>query len=518
MATAKMILDQAYTIGKVDKRLFGSFIEHLGRAVYGGIYEPGHATADQDGFRQDVLDLVTALQVPIVRYPGGNFVSGYDWEDGVGPKAERPKRLELAWKTLETNRFGTNEFVTWAKKADTDVMMAVNLGTRGPESARKFVEYCNHPGGSYYSDLRRAHGYEQPHNIKLWCLGNEMDGPWQMGQKTAQEYGRIAYETAKMMRWVDPAIELVLCGSSNMEMPTFADWEATVLEQAYDLVDYLSIHVYYNNYANDIEGFLAKSGDMDRFIRSVAAVCDYVKAKTRRDKTIYLSFDEWNVWFHSIASDKKAAPWQIAPPLLEDLYTFEDALLVGAMLITLLRNADRVKIACLAQLVNVIAPIMTETGGRAWRQTIYYPFLHASLYGRGTVLTPAITAPTYTVDYERSLSWWNREMGVEKTEQRQIPVLEAIAVISADQQTLTIFAVNKDQRGALDFTCDLRGFDDYKVVEHLVLEHADSKAANTAAQPDNVTPHANGGAKVAGSLVQASLPKLSWNVIRLAIK
>jgi len=505
MATAKMILDQAYEIGKVDDRLFGSFIEHLGRAVYGGIYEPGHPEADEEGFRKDVLDLVKELQVPVVRYPGGNFVSGYNWEDGVGPKEQRPKRLELAWETIETNEFGTNEFVSWAKKAGTEVMMAINLGTRGPDAARHFVEYCNHPGNSHYSDLRRSHGYEEPHNIKLWCLGNEMDGPWQICHKTADEYGRVAHEAAKVMKMVDPSIELVLCGSSNMNMSTFAAWEATVLEHAYDLVDYISIHTYYDNYADDIGSFLAKSVDMDQFISSVVAICDYVKAKKRRDKTIHLSFDEWNVWFHTREADKKVEPWQVAPPLLEDIYTFEDALLVGAMLITLLKHADRVKIACLAQLVNVIAPIMTETGGRAWRQTTYYPFMHASLYGRGDVLNSVISSPMYTVK-------------MDTTGYKEIPVLDATAVLNNENNELTIFAVNKDQQQALDFTCELRGFADYTVAEHLVLQHHDLKATNTADNPDNVKPHADGDASVSGTTVKASLPKLSWNVIRLAQK
>ena len=518
MATAAMILDKAYEIGKVDDRLFGSFIEHLGRAVYGGIYEPGHSEADEDGFRKDVLELVKELHMPIVRYPGGNFVSGYNWEDGVGPKDQRPKRLELAWRTVETNQFGTNEFASWAKKANTEVMMAINLGTRGPDAARNLVEYCNHPGGSYYSDLRRSHGYEEPHKIKLWCLGNEMDGPWQMGQKTAEEYGRIAYEAAKLMKYVDPSIELVLCGSSNMAMPTFADWEATVLEHAYDLVEYLSIHVYYNNYADDIGGFLAKSVDMDQFISSVVSICDYVKAKKRSGKTIHLSFDEWNVWFHSREADRKRDPWQIAPPQLEDVYTFEDALLVGSMLLTLLKHADRVKIACMAQLVNVIAPIMTEIGGKAWRQTIFYPLLHASLYGRGTVLKPVINSPTYPVEYTRDLSLFQVITGVEKTGYKDIPILDAAAVLNEEKEELTIFAVNKDQKDSLDFSCDLRGFGAYRVVEHLVLQHDDLKATNTAENPANVTPHSNGNATVVGDQLKASLAKLSWNVIRLAQK
>lgn len=301
-----------------------------------------------------------------------------------------------------------------------------------------------------------------------------------------------------------------------MDMSTFASWEATVLEHAYDLVDYVSIHVYYNNYADNIGSFLAKSVGMDQFISSVVAICDYVKAKKRREKTIHLSFDEWNVWFHSREADKQIAPWQVAPPKLEDIYTFEDTLLVGAMLITLLKHADRVKIACLAQLVNVIAPIMTETGGRAWRQTTYYPFLHASLYGRGTVLHPVISSPTYPVEYERTLSHFLSEAGIGKIGQRDIPVLDATAVLDQEQGALTIFAVNKDQAGALEFTCDLRGFAEYTVTEHLVLEHEDLKATNTAEHPDNVTPHPNGNAKITGNQVQASLPKLSWNVIRLS--
>src|SRR5690606_37636106 len=276
-----------------------------------------------------------------------------------------------------------------------------NLGTRGVDEARDFIEYCNHPGGTYWSDLRRSHGYKEPHNIKVWCLGNAMDGPWQIGHKTAEEYGRLACETAKVMKWVDPSIELVICGSSHINMPTFAEWEATVLDHTYDLVDYISLHQYYGNRSNDTPNYLAKTLDMDRFIKSVISICDFVKAKKRSKKTINLSFDEWNVWYHSNEEDRKIPPWQIAPPQLEDVYTFEDALLVGLMLITLINHADRVKIACLAQLVNVIAPIMTRTGGPAWAQTIYYPFLHASTYGRGVALRPVMTTPVYdTKDFE----------------------------------------------------------------------------------------------------------------------
>src|SRR5918997_1736716 len=246
METAKIIADPEFRIGTVDPRLYGSFIEHLGRAVYGGIYEPGHPTADDMGFRRDVMDLVRELRVPIVRYPGGNFVSGYHWRDGVGPKAQRPRRRDLAWRSLETNEVGTDEFCTWAHRAGAEVYMAVNLGTRGIEDACNLVDYCNLPGGSYYSDLRIANGYREPHRIKTWCLGNEMDGPWQLGHKTADEYGALAATTAAGMKLVDPTIELVACGSSHCGMPTFGTWEATVLDHVYEYVDYLSLHQYYH--------------------------------------------------------------------------------------------------------------------------------------------------------------------------------------------------------------------------------------------------------------------------------
>lgn len=281
---AKMIVDKSFRIAEVDKRIYGSFVEHLGRAVYGGIYEPTHSTSDESGFRNDVKELVKQLDVPIIRYPGGNFVSGYNWEDGVGPVASRPRQLELAWRTVEPNEVGTNEFFKWAKDIGSEVMMAVNLGTRGIDAARNLVEYCNHPGGSYWSDLRRSHGVEQPHKIKTWCLGNEMDGPWQIGHKTAEEYGRLAVESAKAMKLIDPDIELVSCGSSSSTMPTFPEWEATTLDHTYEVADYISLHQYYGNHDNDTTNYLARSMDMDHFIHTVISTCDYIKAKKRSKK------------------------------------------------------------------------------------------------------------------------------------------------------------------------------------------------------------------------------------------
>ncbi|MDI9499182.1 MAG: alpha-N-arabinofuranosidase [Bacillota bacterium] len=497
-ATVKTHRD--FTILEIDPRLYGSFIEHLGRAIYTGIYEPGHPTADADGFRGDVLDLVRELNIPVIRYPGGNFVSGYNWEDGVGPRSERPRRLELAWNVTETNEIGTNEFAAWLKKAGAEMMMAVNLGTRGPEEARQFVEYCNHPGGTRLSDLRIAHGYPEPHNFKLWCLGNEMDGPWQIGHKTATEYARTALEAAKVMRWVDPSIELVVSGSSNIGMPTFGSWEAEVLDHTYDHVDYLSMHQYYGNPESDTANFLARTLDMDAFIRTLIATCDYVGGKRRSKKKIMLSFDEWNVWFHS--HNAKHEPWSVAPPQLEDIYTLEDALLVGSMLITLLRHADRVKIACLAQLINVIAPIMTVPGGPAWRQTIYYPFMYTSNFGRGTALHVITDSPKY-----------------DSRDYTDVPWLDTIVVdngprAAADGRELTIFAVNRGEEPLLTHY-ELNGYDGLVIDEHIQLTGADLQASNSPEQPDHVRPTGGSGAAVDERGITVPMPARSWQVLRL---
>jgi alpha-L-arabinofuranosidase len=502
VATARIVVDTDFRVGQVDPRLYGAFIEHLGRAVYGGIYEPGHPTADDLGFRGDVLDMVRELGVPFVRYPGGNFVSGYDWRDGVGAPEKRPDRLDLAWTSTETNEVGTNEFVAWAIRAGAEVNLAVNLGTGGIDEARNLVEYCNHPGGSYWSDLRRSHGVPEPHSVKTWCLGNEMDGLWQLGHKTADEYGRLACQTAIAMKWVDPTIELVACGSSHGKMPTFPQWEATVLDHVYEYVDYLSLHTYARNLDGDLGTFLAQSLSMDEQIRTVIATCDFVKAKKRQTKTMRLSFDEWNVWYHTGEVDRAALrdrPWQVAPPLCEEPYTLEDALVVGCMLITLLKHADRVKIACLAQLVNAIAPISTVTGGGVWRQTTFYPFLHASRFGRGEVLNLQISSPCYA----------SREFDA-------VPLLEAVATIDEEREQLALFAVNRDQNEALLLEGDMRALPGYEVVEHLVLEHDNPKAINTLARSHEVTPHARGDASLRDGALTARLPRLSWNVIRFS--
>ena len=496
---AKLKINKSFQISKIDPRIYGTFVEHMGRCVYSGIYEPSHPTADEKGFRNDVKALVKELNTPIIRYPGGNFLSGYNWEDGIGPRENRPRRLDLAWKTIETNEVGLHEFADWAKEQGAEINMAVNLGTKGLDSARNLVEYCNFEGGTYWSDLRKKNGHEKPFNIKTWCLGNEMDGPWQIGAKTAGEYGRVAAETAKVMKWVDDSIELVACGSSSSSMPTFSAWEAEVLEHTYEHVDYLSLHQYYGNGDNDLENYLAQSVKMDRFIQSVVAICDYIKAKKRTDKEMYLSFDEWNVWYHSHEADSKNEPWQEAPPILEDIYNFEDALLVGSLLITLLKNSDRVKIACLAQLVNVIAPIMTEKNGEVWRQTTFYPFSQMANYAQGTALRPIIEVDTY-----------------DCREYKEVPFLESIAVHNEKANEIVIFAVNRSKDEKMNLTVELEGFDVNKVVESCEMAGFDVKQSNTKDHAE-VKPRIVDNTVISGQEVHAQLEALSWNMIRVSL-
>lgn len=495
---AKMHLNPDFQVGKIDDRLYGAFLEHMGRAVYHGIYEPGHPQADEKGFRKDVTQLVRDMQVSLIRYPGGNFVSNYRWEDGVGPKDQRPRITDAAWQSVETNQVGTDEFHQWAQLVGAQVMMAVNLGTRGPEDAKNLLEYCNFPAGSQYADMRVRNGQKEPYNDRVWCLGNEMDGEWQVGQRTPADYADIARKTALVMKRMDPELELVACGSASYYMPTFGKWEAAVLEATYDTIDYLSLHQYYINEEADTASYLGATQDMDRFIKAVTAACDYVKGLKRSKKSIHLSFDEWNVWSASHKSDNEEGLWTVAPRREEYLYSMEDALVFGCMLITLIKNCDRVKIACLAQLVNVAGPIMTLDDGLAWAQTTYYPFVHASRYGRGTALQPKVLCDTY-----------------ETAKYGAVPYVEAVAVLSGDQKALTIFAVNRSLDQEAELELDLRDFPGFGLLEHIVQESADIHACNTAEDPFRVVPHAEGKTTMAGNTAVAVLRKLSWNVIRL---
>ena len=501
MPTATIHLDPAFRVGRLDRRLFGTFVEHMGRCVYTGIHEPTHPTADEDGFRTDVLELVRELGPTAVRYPGGNFVSGYRWEDGVGPVEQRPRRLDLAWRSIETNEVGFNEFMAWARKAQLEPIMAVNLGTRGVQEACDLLEYANLPAGTDFSDQRIAHGEKQPHDVRMWCLGNEMDGPWQVGHKTAAEYGRVAAETARAMRLVDPTVELIACGSSNSAMPTFAAWEAVILEHTYAMVDHISMHAYYEELEGDLATFLASGVDMDRFITAVVATADHVGARLRNPKRLGISFDEWNVWYEK-GRFVGATNLEVeqAPRLIEDVFNAADAVVVGDLLITLLRHADRVKIACQAQLVNVIAPIRTEPGGPAWRQTIFHPFAHTSRLAHGEVLQLALDCPTYPT-----------------TRYGDVAVLDATATWDETTGALSVFAVHRGTAEPLDVVLTLGRLDGLEVAEALVLSESDPYATNTQDDPDRVVPRPLPAFLGDDGALRFTLPPVAWAAISLTV-
>ena len=477
-------------VAPVSRRTFGSFVEHMGRCVYTGIYEPGHPEADERGFRRDVLALVREMGVSVVRYPGGNFVSGYRWEDGVGPVEERPHRLDLAWRSTETNEFGLNEFMAWTRAAGVEPMLAVNLGTRGIAEALDLLEYANHPSGSHLSDLRVSHGVPEPHGIRMWCLGNEMDGPWQLGHKTAEEYGRLAAETARAMRQLDPGLELVACGSSGRQMPTFGSWEATVLEHTYELVDLISAHAYYQLHDEDHASFLASSVDMARFISDVVATADHVGARLGSTRRIDISFDEWNVWYQR---ELEIPPgWPVAPALSEDDYTVVDAVVVGSLLITLLRHSDRVTAACQAQLVNTISPIRAEAGGPAWRQATFHPFAQTSRHARGEVLRPQVAAPTTPTDRHGD-----------------VPVVDCVATHDSDTATAAVFAVNRSATDPVRLRVDLSDLTPTGAVDVVVVHDEDRTATNSREQPDRVRPRTH-QAHLEGGVLHVELPAASW--------
>jgi len=499
MITAEISIKRDRIISRIDNRLYSSFIEHMGRAIYTGIYEPDHPLADENGIRQDVLNLIKPLGISHIRYPGGNFVSGYRWEDGVGDRSERPVRRDLAWMAIEPNQFGTNEFIDFCKNAGVEPMMAVNLGTRGPQEAADLVEYCNVEGGTYLSDLRRSHGWEQPHAVKLWCLGNEMDGPWQICAKTAEEYGRTACEAAKMMKWMDPSIELVACGSSNHGMPTFGDWERTVLHHCGKYIDYLSLHQYYQNNDGDIPAFLALSQNMDRFIREVADICRQYKEETGSERDIYLSFDEWNIWYHFAKKKVDVPEWIVGRPIEEEDYDFADALLAGGMLTTLINNADTVKIACIAQLINVIAPITTEPGGRVWAQTIYYPLMLTSLNGRGTALAAELDCPHYSCSVSD-----------------KVPYLDCASVLSEDEKEITFFIINKNLQENAECHISLSGFGTADCAHLTSLCSEDISACCT---PDNNTVccHEREIPAVGSNNIVVTVAPASWNMFKIKL-
>ncbi|HEY0186348.1 MAG TPA: alpha-L-arabinofuranosidase C-terminal domain-containing protein [Cellulomonas sp.] len=495
-------------VGPVRRRVFGAFVEHLGRCVYGGLHDPSHPSADAAGFRQDVADLVRELGVTVVRYPGGNFVSGYRWEDGVGPRELRPRRRDLAWHSTETNEVGTDELAAWARDLGIELMMAVNLGTRGVLEAVELLEYVNGRPGTTWADRRvAATGRDDPHGVRIWCLGNEMDGTWQVGHLSAEAYGTLAARTAAAMRMADPHLELVAVGSSDSGMATFGTWDRTVLEHTYDQVDLLSAHAYYELRDGDLPTFLASALDLSAVVSRLGAIADEVKAARGGTKDILLSVDEWNVWYHDgqLAQEAEAAAadrdgdrgWPVAPPLFEDAYTVADAVVVGDLLMTLLEHADRVAAASLAQLVNAIAPIRTVTGGPAWRQATFHPFALTARHARGQVLRT------------------RTEVAAQETAHGPAPLVHAVSTWDETDRTGVVLLVNRATDRPALVELDLAGLPSRGSVEAVGLWDDDPSATCTVQDPDRVRPRPLAVRDLGAGRVAIDLPPVCWALVQL---
>jgi len=509
--TAKATLGLVAPRDDFNRRLFGAFLEHLGRAIYTGVYDPGNPLSDARGFRTDAIREVKGLDVPIIRYPGGNFVSGYNWLDGVGPKDKRPTVLERAWNSIETNQFGTNDFMDWARAVGTEPLLGFNLGTGNSEMAVAYIEYCNFPKGTKWSDLRRSHGYEQPHKVKYWCLGNEMDGPWQMGRLTAREYGRKARDIAQQARIIDSDVNLIACGSSNPRLPTYLEWDREVLEECYDMVDGISLHNYFGNTpelsGGRSERFLAQNLDMERQIQEIIAVANYVQGLRRSSKQLWLSFDEWNVWYRARGHEHLDGKGQFAPHLLEEVYNLEDAMLTGGFLNTLMRQSERVRVACLAQIMNVIAPLVTNEKG-ILRQSIFYPYQMVLKYAHGRMLDIEVESETYPIKAAGLRADFARD--------ENVPFIDAVATYDARQKRASVFVLNRDLSNERELALRFEDIVPGKVLAAETVTGTDLKAFNTFDSPNKVTMTTLDAPK-AGAKMTLKLPARSYSVFHLAV-
>jgi alpha-L-arabinofuranosidase len=488
MQHATLSLDTHFSAGIIDRRIFGGFLEHMGRAVYEGIFDPGNPLSNADGYRLDTIEALRPLGMPLIRYPGGNFVSNYDWTDGIGPRELRPRRRDFAWNSIETNQFGTDEFMKWLGEVGAKPMLAVNLGTGTPASAAALVEYCNLPVGTKWADIRASNGHPEPYEASIWCLGNEMDGDWQAGHVPADVYAQRANQASRLMKGLDPRIETVICGSSGYGMESYLRWDETVLDFCWETADYLSAHRYSGNDRGDSAWFLAEGIIIDRILDDYMGLLNYMRGVKKSPKRFYLSFDEWNVWYKNTETNGHGSS---APHLIEEIYNLEDALIAAQYLNSFIRHADLVKVACIAQIANVIAPILTRPEGLL-RQTIYYPFLLYSqavqaTAGRAIALTPSVTSPTYLAG-----------------DRGETPCLDAAASFDPETSQLSLFLVNRHLTDELHVDVALADAHINALKEIWMLK-GDVKAMNTWENPEQIVP-------VAGSATLTEQGRLSITI------
>jgi alpha-N-arabinofuranosidase len=494
-AIASITLNVDDIVGEVSPTLFGGFAEHMGRCIYGGIYDPDSPHANERGLRVDVLAALRDAKFSVMRYPGGNFVSNYFWQDGVGPREQRPRRRELAWKSIETNHFGTNEFIDFCRELKCEPMLAVNLGTGSIADASNYVEYCNAPRGTRFADLRAAHGFDSPHNVKYWCLGNEMDGPWQIGQMPAGDYAKKAREAAKIMRLQDPSIKTILCGSSGPWMKTFPAWDRTALEQCWEFSDYLALHNYATNWENDTTSYLGYAVEFERHIDTLATILRETKQKLGAKNDIYLSQDEWNVWYKNRDLDGQ---WRVAPPLCEESYNLEDALVIAQWMNVFLRKCDVLKMACLAQIVNAIAPLKT-TRDQLLKESTWYALLMYFNHAKGVALNPKVQAAKIAT----------KRFG-------EVAAVDVGATLDPASRAAAVFIVHRGQEETLRTEVTFEGAKTPKrIVGGQQICGLDPKAGNTFGRPDVVLPREVGGMALKDGKFSIKLPPLSVTMVRL---
>lgn len=533
---AKVTVYPDYRIDKVDDRIYSAFLEPIGSWVYGGIYNPNHPAADDMGFRKDIIEAVKEFGMPAIRLPGGNFMSGWDWRDSIGPKDTRKSHLDLAWRQYEPNIIGHDEYIEWAKRANVEVMYTLNMGTADINSAIECLEYSNHPGGTFWSDLRKKNGHADPYGIKLWYLGNEMDGPWQIRswEKDPVGYGIKVHEAAKAMKWIDPTIKTGVCGTSTPYLSTYPQWDVSVLEQCYETVDYVSLHYYHGAPIGDIGAFVNASTVFEEFIKTELASMDFVKAKMRSPKTMMISFDEYASMFNP---QGKLSPGraghiphetynEFTPQNLNRPFRYNDpdgkaierehfgsdmlsALSSASIIMTFLRHADRIKVGCMTGGVRGAIAFNNE---HVWKSASYYPYYQLAKYGRGTSLMPVVDGPTFDV------AGYNLNEFTQNTEYEGVQAIEAASVINEEKGEVSIFLINRDWNDAIEIDLDVKGFEGYRLVEHIEMTSSDLDAKNSFQNPDLIKPNLNSDTKLEGGKVKMLAKKLSWNVIRLAKK
>lgn len=531
--SAKITVHPDYKIGKVDKRLYGAFLEPIRHWVYGAVWNPNHPEADDMGFRKDVLTLIKEFGLSQVRLPGGNWTSGWEWENSIGPRSERRTQLDLAWRQLETNAIGHDEYLEWSRRAGVDPIYTLNLGSADLASAFHCVDYSLHPGGTYWSELRKKNGHPDPYPVRTWCLGNEMDGPWQIAswEKDPKGYGARAHETAKIIKWINPSCETVACGSCSPHTATYPQWDIDVLEQCYESVDYVSIHHYYSAPEGNIDALLDVSRSFEDFIKTTLAGCDFMKTKIKSPKTMMISFDEYGAheakpadpiyWYNGrrsnimeFSGEHLARPFKRFDDCVYDGQTagprknsqMLEALALNAIAMTLLRHADRVKIGCLTGFLQQVLRIDKD---HAWKTAAYYAYEQLNKFGQGCSVMPIIDGPVHDVEQTKTDYWHENPAG------ENVQLIEGAATVNDETGEAAIFYINKDQQNDIPVELDLRGFEGYKLLEHTEMYTGDPDARNSFENQEVLKPGTVAGSKLENGRMSTTAKKLSWNCIRL---